>query len=111
MSDYGFWNLAQRDPEHVALIDADGGTLRAGELLADANRLVHGLRGLGLQQGDCIATCLPNGAPMVAVYLAAAQAGGELRERRGGGTARSPHAGGRQRRSIGRDASPEPHCG
>ena len=75
MSEYGFWNLAQRYPDHVALIEPDGRTIRAGELLAQANRLVHGLRALGLQPGDCIATCLPNGAAMIETYLAAAQAG------------------------------------
>jgi long-chain acyl-CoA synthetase len=75
MSDYGFWNLAQKNPDHVALIEADGRALRAGELLARANQLVHGLRAQGLQQGDCVATCLPNGGEMIEVYLAAAQAG------------------------------------
>jgi long-chain acyl-CoA synthetase len=75
MSEYGFWNLAQRDPDHLALVEPGGRALRAGELLGEANRIVHGLRALGLKQGDCIATCLPNGAEMVAAYLAAAQAG------------------------------------
>jgi long-chain acyl-CoA synthetase len=75
MSEYGFWNLAQEDPDHLALIESDGRTVRAGELLARANRLVHALRALGLQPGDCIATCLPNGVPMIETYLAAAQAG------------------------------------
>lgn len=75
MSEYGFWNLAQRDPDHLALVEPGGRAWRAGELLAAANRLVHGLRGLGLQQGDCVAACLPNGAAMITVYLAAAQAG------------------------------------
>ena len=75
MSEYGFWNLAQRDPRHMALVEPDGREWRAGELLAAANRLVHGLRALGLQQGDCAATCLPNGAAMITTYLAAMQAG------------------------------------
>ena len=75
MSEYGFWNLAQHDPAHVALVDPEGRRLTAGELLAEANRLVHGLRAVGLQQGDRVAAVLPNGAPMVALYLAAAQAG------------------------------------
>jgi long-chain acyl-CoA synthetase len=75
MSEYGFWNLAQRDPDHVAVVEPGGRTLRAGELLSEANRIVHGLRALGLAQGDCVATCLPNGAEMIATYLAAAQAG------------------------------------
>ena len=76
MSEYGFWNLAQRDPEHLALVDPDGRELRAGELLA-RRRIAWctGLRALGLQQGDCVATCLPNGAAMIETYLAAAQAG------------------------------------
>jgi long-chain acyl-CoA synthetase len=75
MSDYGFWNLAQNDPLHVALVEPDGKEIRAGELLAAANRLVHGLRDLGLEKGDCLATLLPNGAPMIEAYLAALQAG------------------------------------
>jgi long-chain acyl-CoA synthetase len=44
-------------------------------LLAEANRLVHGLRALGLRQGDCVATCLPNDAAMIITYLAAMQSG------------------------------------
>jgi len=75
MSELGFWNLAQHDPEHLALVEPDGREWRAGALLAAANQLVHGLRGLGLTQGDCIATCLPNDAAMLIAYLAAAQAG------------------------------------
>jgi len=75
MPDYGFWNVAQRNPTHVALIDPDGTKISAGELFEASNRLVHGLRALGLQRGDCIATALPNGAPMIELYLAAGQAG------------------------------------
>ena len=63
MSEYGFWNLAQQDPDHLALVDAGRRRAgRAGELLARANRLVHGLRALGLGTGDCVAIVLPNGA-------------------------------------------------
>jgi long-chain acyl-CoA synthetase len=75
MSELGFWNLAQQDAHHLALVEPDGHEIAAGELLAAANRIVHGLRALGLQKGDCIATVLPNGAPMIELYLAAAQAG------------------------------------
>ncbi len=71
----GFWNFAQQDPGKLALVDAGGRAWTRGELLAECNRLVHGLRGLGLQPGDCVATLLPNGAPAIALYLAAAQAG------------------------------------
>jgi long-chain acyl-CoA synthetase len=75
MSEYGFWNLAQKTPDHLALVEPDGRQWRAGELLAEANRLVHGLRARGLSTGDCVAACLPNGAPMITAYLAAMQAG------------------------------------
>ena len=75
MADYGFWNLAQQAPERLALVDPDGHEYRAGELWASANRLVHGLRAAGLERGDCLTTVLPNGAPMIELYLAAAQGG------------------------------------
>ena len=75
MSDFGFWNLAQSDPEHLALVDPSGREIRAGELLAAANQIVHALRDLGLQPGDCVAAVLPNSAAMIELYLAATQAG------------------------------------
>src|SRR6185436_20430918 len=75
MADYGFWNLAQQDPSHLALVTPDEQRLTAGELLARANRVVHGLRALGLDKGDVVTTVLPNGAPMIELYLACAQAG------------------------------------
>ena len=75
MAHLGFWQLAQRDPEHVAVIDVDGVETRAGALLAAANQLVHGLRALGLKKGDTVATLLDNGLPMLEVYMAATQAG------------------------------------
>jgi len=75
MSELGFWKLAAADPSHLALVEPDGREIAAGDLLADANRVVHGLRALGLERSDALATVLPNGAPMLEVYLAATQAG------------------------------------
>jgi len=75
MAEYGFWNLATRDPKHLALVTPDDERISAGELLGRANRLVHGLRALGLAKGDVVTTVLPNGAPMIELYLACAQAG------------------------------------
>src|SRR5580700_6015209 len=75
MATYGFWKIAQDAPEHVALIEPDGRKHTAGELLAEANRVVHGLRALGLKHGDTIAAMLTNEAAMLQVYLAATQAG------------------------------------
>jgi long-chain acyl-CoA synthetase len=75
MSDLGFWRNAAEDPARRALVEPDGRTWSAGALLAASNRLVHGLRALGLERGEVVATVLPNGAPMIALYLAATQAG------------------------------------
>jgi len=75
MSQLGFWNLAQAEPGALALVDPSGREWTRGELLAACNRIVHGLRALGLRRGDCVAAVLPNGAEFIQVYLAATQAG------------------------------------
>ncbi len=71
----GFWKSATRDPERVAIIEPEGGEVSAGELLARANQIVHGLRARGLVQGDAVALSLPNCATVLELYLAAMQAG------------------------------------
>jgi long-chain acyl-CoA synthetase len=71
----GFWARAQQSPEWVAVIEPDGTEHQAGDLLARVNQITHGLRALGLQPGDAIASVLPNGAAALEVYLAALQAG------------------------------------
>jgi long-chain acyl-CoA synthetase len=71
----GFWERARQDPDWVAVIEPDGTEHRAGDLLARVNQITHGLRALGLQPGDGIASVLPNGAAALEVYLAALQAG------------------------------------
>jgi len=71
----GFWKLAEEDPERLAVVDPDGREVTYGDLHAEANRLVHGLRALGLQPGDGVATVLPNSIEMLALYFAATQAG------------------------------------
>ncbi|WP_449064485.1 acyl-CoA synthetase [Planomonospora algeriensis] len=75
MGTLGFWRLAQADPDWIAAVDPDGAEHRAGDLLARANRLVHGLRELGLEPGDGICGLVPNGADGLVLYLAALQAG------------------------------------
>lgn len=70
-----FWSRARAHPERVALIADDGSAVRAGDLLADAQRLVHGLRARGLRQGDILAVALGNVPAFFACYLAAMQAG------------------------------------
>ena len=75
MADHGFWSYAQRDPRPLALVDPDERHWTRGELLAECNRIVHGLRALGLAHGDTVAVCLPNCAEFYAIYLACLQAG------------------------------------
>jgi long-chain acyl-CoA synthetase len=75
MAEYGFWKVAERAPTRLALAEAQGRELTFGELAAQANRLTHALRALGLQPGDAVATCLPNCVEMIEAYLAAFQAG------------------------------------
>jgi long-chain acyl-CoA synthetase len=70
-----FWKLAETEPGRLAVVDPDGREITYGDLHAEANRLVHGLRELGLQPGDGIATVLPNSIEMLALYFAALQAG------------------------------------
>ena len=75
MPDLGFWSLAQADPDVLAVVDPEHHEVTRGELLASANQIVHGLRELGLQEGDVIATVLPNSIPMLELFMAATQAG------------------------------------
>ncbi|MEU9090988.1 acyl-CoA synthetase [Streptomyces sp. NPDC048428] len=71
----GFWAQATADPDRPVLVAPDGGTWTAGRLHAEANRMVHGLRAAGLEEGDAFAVVLPNGVEFLTAYLAASQAG------------------------------------
>ncbi|WP_334143372.1 acyl-CoA synthetase [Rhabdothermincola sp.] len=75
MAELGFWKLAQSDPDRVALVTPDGAEHTAGELLAAANQVSHGLRAQGLERGDTVACVLPNGLEMIQLYLGAMQIG------------------------------------
>src|SRR4051812_31033607 len=71
----GFWRMAKADPERMALITPDGRENTAGELLAAANQVSHGLRALGLERGDTVAAVMPNGIEFLQLYLGATQIG------------------------------------
>ena len=75
MENLGFWNVAQRDPQHLAIVTQNGERITNGELLSRANQLVHGLRAQGFKAGDTIATVLKNEPAIVEIYMAIAQAG------------------------------------
>ncbi len=70
-----FWERAAHRPDHLAVVEADGNMVTAGDLLASANQLVHGLRAAGLRPGDAIAAVLPNSLQAYEIYLAMQQAG------------------------------------
>ncbi len=71
----GFWAAAQAEPERIAVVDPAGRAWTAGDVLASANRLVHGLRQRGVGEGARVATVLPNGIELIHVLLAVFQAG------------------------------------
>src|SRR5262249_16127475 len=75
MADLGFWSIAREEPEKLAVVDPDEREVRAGELLASCNQVVHGLRAAGLEQGEAVAMVLPNSVEVFELYLAALQAG------------------------------------
>jgi len=69
------WSVAAEDPSRVAVISAGGGAITFGELAERANRLTHGLRGLGLAPGDVVAAVLANEPAMLELNLAVLQGG------------------------------------
>ena len=75
MASLGFWKIGQEQPDRPALVTPDGAEYTFGELLAETNKVTHGLRALGLTKGDAIATVLPNGVEMIELYMACLQAG------------------------------------
>ena len=75
MTNLGVWNIAEAEPDRLALVDPDGTETTYAELAALTNRYVHGLRSRGMQTGDVLAVVLPNGPEILALYLAAMQGG------------------------------------
>ena len=75
MADLGFWNFARANPDRFALAAPDGREWTGGELLADVNRISHGLRALGLAKGDCVSVVMENCAEMFQIHLAITQLG------------------------------------
>jgi long-chain acyl-CoA synthetase len=75
MAELGFWKLATELPDRVVVVDPEGVEVTAGELLASANQVSHGLRALGLETGDTVAIVCRNGLTMMETYLGALQIG------------------------------------
>ena len=70
-----FWKYAAEHRDELAVVDPDGTETTFGALLDQSNALVHGLRAHGLQPRDCVAFMLPNCTEVLALFMAAAQAG------------------------------------
>ncbi len=62
-------------PGRTAVLDPDGERLTFADLEARANRLAHGLAGLGLSGGDSVIWCGPNSVEVLVVLHAARKAG------------------------------------
>ena len=75
MAEFGFWNLARKNPGALALAAPDGHDWKAGEILAQCNRIANGLRRQGLRKGDVVAVMLPNCAEFLFINLAIQQSG------------------------------------
>lgn len=71
----GLWNIADAEPDRIALVDPSGRDVTYRELATLANRYGTGLRALGLQPGDVLVTMVHNCVEAVAAYFAAYQAG------------------------------------
>ena len=74
-TEIGFWRWATSDGDRIAIVEPDARSVTYAELLADSNRVAHGLRSLGLATGDSIAYLLGNQIEVYSLVLAASQIG------------------------------------
>nr|WP_054816588.1 acyl-CoA synthetase [Nocardia arizonensis] len=71
----GLWNIADAEPERIAMVDPLGREVTYRELAGLADRYATGLRALGLKTGDVLVSMVHNCVEAVAAYFAAYQAG------------------------------------
>ena len=71
----GAWKKAQERPDEVAIYLEGEAPITYGSIADEALRLVTGLRGLGLRQGDVISFQLPNWRESVVLDIAASAMG------------------------------------
>ncbi len=75
MNVLGLWNIADAEPDRIAMVDASGREVTYRELATLADRYATGLRGLGLKTGDALVSMVHNCVEAIAVYFAAYQSG------------------------------------
>ena len=73
-----FWKHAAANRDAIAIVEEGGPQTTFGELLDASNRLVHGLRAMGMQPRDCVAVIAPNCVQMLELFMAVSQAGAYL---------------------------------
>ncbi|MDV3296532.1 MAG: AMP-binding protein [Brachybacterium paraconglomeratum] len=73
----GFTAMAARTPHRVALVD-ERGELTYQELVERGNALAHGLRDLGVREGDSVAVLCRNHRGFLDVTIAAGKLGADL---------------------------------
>ncbi len=73
-----FWRHAQNAPDHIALVDEKLVKWPAGRVLAEANRISHGLQSLGISPGNVVAVLMPQCAELILTWLAVTQIGAYL---------------------------------
>lgn len=75
MNPFGFRYFANRTPDAIAIVEANGRKWSRGELLDLVERTASALVGTGLPPGEAVAIVAPNCAEFLAVHLAAVTAG------------------------------------
>ncbi len=71
----GFWRIAEREPDRIALVTEDGTERTYGEVRGLAHRVARALERSGLRRGSSFAALLPNDWHYYAIHLAAMQSG------------------------------------
>ena len=75
MTSIRFSLFAARDPNAIAIVDADDSEWSRGRVAALSNQVSRTLRRLGLAEGEVLGIMAPNGAEFMVMYLAATQIG------------------------------------
>ena len=75
MSTIGVWQWAEKEPERLALVSAEGKEYTFKELAERTNQVARGLQSLGLKRGDGVAMVMPNDTAWVELFLATYQLG------------------------------------
>ena len=59
---YGYWEIAEDDPEAIVVVDVDGREWSAREMLDGCHRLAGLMKARGMKPGDTVAVALEDSA-------------------------------------------------